>query len=87
MATASADNTVKIWDMKTFNKVATLEGHEQWVWDVDFTADSSFVVTGSSDGTSRMWDIENSESVRKYTVSGQKTISSLVLCDSGIDDN
>jgi target of rapamycin complex subunit LST8 len=48
LATASADTTVKIWstDDDQFSLVMTLEGHQRWVWDCAFSADSAYVVSG-----------------------------------------
>jgi WD40 repeat protein len=47
-ATCSADTTVKIWstDGTTFSLETTLEGHQRWVWDCAFSADSAYLVTG-----------------------------------------
>ncbi|MES1916769.1 MAG: hypothetical protein MHM6MM_008556 [Cercozoa sp. M6MM] len=35
----------------------TLTGHLKWVWDADFSADSQFLVTASSDTTAKLWDV------------------------------
>src|SRR5271169_6384459 len=51
LATCSADTTVKIWstDMANdaFRLETRLEGHQRWVWDCAFSADSAYLVTGS----------------------------------------
>src|SRR5271170_3130360 len=48
LATCSADTTVKIWstDNDRFDLETTLEGHQRWVWDCAFSADSAYLVTG-----------------------------------------
>lgn len=39
--------------------VKTFRGHEDWVWDVQFSADDSFLVSVSSDKTARLWHIKD----------------------------
>lgn len=47
LATCSADKTVKIWNTEqNFKLQMTLTGHQRWVWDCAFSADSAYVVTG-----------------------------------------
>lgn len=48
LATCSADTTVKIWstDNDAFRLETKLEGHQRWVWDCAFSADSAYLVTG-----------------------------------------
>ena len=47
LATCSADKTVKIWSTEEdFKLVLTLTGHQRWVWDCAFSADSAYLVTG-----------------------------------------
>ncbi|KAJ1565496.1 TOR complex subunit lst8 [Cladochytrium tenue] len=47
LATCSADHTVKIWSAAddAFELERTLEGHQRWVWDAAFSADSAYLVT------------------------------------------
>ena len=68
LATTSADNSVKIWDMASnFKEEKTLLGHQRWVWDAVFSADSAYLVTASSDQTARLWDVAQGETIRHYT--------------------
>ncbi|KAG8846507.1 hypothetical protein FRB91_000721 [Serendipita sp. 411] len=53
-----------------------LEGHENSVWSVSFSADGSKLVSGSSDHTIRIWDLE-SESPMVKTLRGH---TGSVLC-------
>lgn len=48
MATCSADTTVKIWSATNheFKLDKELKGHQRWVWDCAFSADSAYLVTG-----------------------------------------
>ncbi|KAG2388828.1 hypothetical protein C9374_000267 [Naegleria lovaniensis] len=70
----SADCTVRVWDLHSKSLIQTLTGHTGWVRSVtsdisDFNAetdeyerlidDLKFVVSGSGDGTIRLWDVSN----------------------------
>ena len=48
LATCSADTTVKIWSATNneFKLAKELKGHQRWVWDCAFSADSAYLVTG-----------------------------------------
>lgn len=49
LATCSADTTVKIWSISSnydFKLEKVLQGHQRWVWDCAFSADSAYLVTG-----------------------------------------
>ena len=45
----------------------TLKGHDRWVWDCVFSADSAYLVTASSDQTARLWDVGHGDTIRQYT--------------------
>ena len=36
--------------------ILVLNGHQKWVWDMSFSADSAYLLTASSDHTCRLWD-------------------------------
>lgn len=48
LATCSADKTIKIWSTENFEfkLERVLEGHQRWVWDCAFSADSAYLVSG-----------------------------------------
>ena len=48
LATCSADHSIKLWSTANFeyNLEKTLTGHQRWVWDAAFSADSAYLVTG-----------------------------------------
>lgn len=58
IVSGSADNTVKIWDVKTGKEEMKLEGHTGWVRSVAISLDGSKVVSGSDDNTVKIWNLD-----------------------------
>ncbi|KAL8364662.1 hypothetical protein RB595_003782 [Gaeumannomyces hyphopodioides] len=56
LASASFDNTVKLWDMATGACLQTLEGHSNWVRSVAFSPDGQRLASASNDNTVKLWD-------------------------------
>ena len=46
--------------------IRTFEGHTSWVHAVALTPDGRHVISGSWDGTLRMWDLQTGESLRTF---------------------
>jgi eukaryotic-like serine/threonine-protein kinase len=59
VATASADQTARVWDVESGQLCATLAGHTHDVNCVAFSPDGKVVATASEDGTVRLWDATN----------------------------
>jgi WD40 repeat protein len=59
VATASNDDTVRIWDAATGEPQATLEGHNDRVRSVAWSPDGTRLATASDDGMVRIWDPPN----------------------------
>jgi WD40 repeat protein len=57
IATASLDRTVKVWDTRQGALLATLSGHTDAVRSVAFSPDGKTLLSSSSDGTTRMWNV------------------------------
>ena len=49
----------------------TLAGHSDWVWSVAISADEKRVVSGSTDETVKIWDVERGAEVTGRIVLGQ----------------
>lgn len=86
LATCSADTTVKIWSTSRYEFALekTLVGHQRWVWDAAFSADSAYLVTASSDHVARLWELSSGETVRQYN-GHVKALVACALNDSHLD--
>lgn len=85
-----SDGLVKTWsvgeDAKTTIKLSsTLIGHSNWVWDASFSADSSFILTGASDNTARLWDVGAGETICIYS-GHSKAITAVAMNDAIITE-
>jgi len=69
LATCSADTTIKIWTFPDgqARREKVLEGHQRWVWDMAFSADSAYLVSASSDHSARLWELATGLTVRQYS--------------------
>lgn len=57
VVTASFDRTARVWDLATGKPVSRPLRHDQGVSDADFSPDGTLVLTGSWDGTMRLWQL------------------------------
>ncbi|MGZ6832711.1 MAG: CHAT domain-containing protein, partial [Mycobacteriaceae bacterium] len=55
LATASDDNTARLWEAATGRQLARME-HDDRVWAVAFNPDGTRLATGSLDNTARLWE-------------------------------
>ena len=60
LASASGDQTIKLWDTKEWREIATLRGHEHEIHSVSFSPDGKSLLSSSKDKTVRVWDVERS---------------------------
>jgi len=48
----------RLWDAQTGQELATLKGHTHLLTSVAFSPDGKIILTGSRDGTARLWDAQ-----------------------------
>ena len=57
LASATRDQTIKLWDVTTDKLIATLKGHENETSSLAFSPDSNILASGSIDTTVKLWDV------------------------------
>lgn len=55
LASASADRTIKLWEVETGKKIANLSDRANWVNSVAFSPQGNTIVSGSNDMTVKIW--------------------------------
>ncbi len=85
---ASADNTVKVWDMETGLELHNLEGHTDSILEVVVSRDGRLALSASADNTVKVWDMETGRELRtlrgRYSVAVSEEISPKVGYSPGI---
>jgi WD40 repeat protein len=87
LATASEDNTAKVWTINKNCSAATqvhkLQGHISSVTSVAFHPNGLFIATGSEDRTVKLWKISDGSCVFTLLAHNFGGITSVVFDDSG----
>ena len=87
LVTTSSDGTAKLFDTTTWELASTLRC-QKWVWDAAFCADSSYLVTASSDHVARLWgnlhhNLRTADVVKEYH-GHQSAVTCVALNDSNV---
>lgn len=82
LATASADGTVRLWDMADGRSHAVLEGHQSAVHSVAFRGPGAQLASGDALGVVRLWETAAGE-CRGECQAGTQTVQSLHFSHDG----
>lgn len=72
---ASRDGAIGIWSLADRRKVATLEGHRMAVTALALSRDGRILVSGSSNGSLRVWDLVEMQTLGFIQVGGTKALA------------
>ncbi|GAM22975.1 hypothetical protein SAMD00019534_061500, partial [Acytostelium subglobosum LB1] len=70
LASASFDNTVKLWDVETSTCVLDLDKHSDPVYSVAFSPNGEYLASGSFDKCLYIWSIKDGSVVKTYKGNG-----------------
>ncbi len=72
LASASRDQTLKVWDTASGQERLTLRGHNDVVSDVVFSPDGRLLASAGWDCTVRLWDTETGSLVHSFPYDGRR---------------
>ena len=74
-------NVAEIWDAATGHVARSFVGHGDFVVSASFSPDGSLLLTGSSDKTARLWNVQNGTQIRVFE--RLATVAAAVFCPDG----
>ncbi|MEH1877686.1 AAA-like domain-containing protein, partial [Nostoc sp.] len=82
LASASFDNTIKLWNRETGKEITTLTGHSDKVNSVVFSPDGKTLASASFDKTIKLWNRETGKEITTLTGHSDK-VNSVVFSPDG----
>lgn len=82
VASASWDETVRVWDASNWQCLQTLEGHSFSVDSVTFSHDSKLLASASADKTVKVWDASNGQCLQTLHIERVVSIKSFDFTNS-----
>ncbi|WP_414541409.1 WD40 repeat domain-containing protein [Nostoc sp. CCY0012] len=91
LVSASADKTIKVWNVNPGKIISTLEGHTDTVREIAISSDDQTLVSGSGDKTIKVWNLQTFEIIRTINPNGGPVWSVAISSDgqtlvSGTED-
>ena len=74
IASASHDNTVRLWDVDTGAEIRTFTGHTGYVYSVSFSPNGNKIASGSEDGTILLWDLTPTAAPALFTEANREAV-------------
>ncbi|XP_076764492.1 guanine nucleotide-exchange factor SEC12 [Xylocopa sonorina] len=67
MATGGLDGHVRLWQFPQLHKLHNLKAHEKEIDDIDFSPDSTQIVSIAKDGRAFLWNVNNGSKFKELT--------------------
>jgi hypothetical protein len=80
-ASGDSDNSIILWDARTWTPLATLKGHRNNVQALCFSASGRYLASGSSDETAIIWDVARKSQLR--TIKTDNNVNALAFSPAG----
>ena len=55
MLVSGSHDDLRIWDLKTYQEIRTLSGHNRGIYSVAVSADTKHIISGGYDKIVRLW--------------------------------
>jgi translation initiation factor 3 subunit I len=78
---AAGDSNITLWLVETGERVGTYQGHSGAVTSLDITRDSRFLLSGSADGTVRVWEALTGAQVAVVNTDGNAPCQSVAWAE------
>ena len=66
LLSCSADATTRLWSLDTMTNVMAYRGHQNPIWDAQWSPMGIYFATASRDRTARLWSTDRSNALRIY---------------------
>ncbi|HET6648453.1 MAG TPA: caspase family protein [Pyrinomonadaceae bacterium] len=68
LASGSADNSIRLWDVASGSELRALIGHNNWIKSLAISRNADMLASGSNDRTVKLWDVSSGR--ERFTLSG-----------------
>lgn len=68
VASGSADNTIRLWDVDSGRELRALVGHKNWIKSLALSRSGEVLASGSNDHTVKLWNVSSGREL--FTLSG-----------------
>ncbi len=83
IASASDDQTIAVWNIKSQRRKQVLEGHTEPVVAFQYSADGKRILSASKDGTVRLWETLSEKELKRIRVGGASSVRNLSGSEDG----
>ncbi len=83
VAAGGFDGVITLLDVSAGKERARWTGHKTWVNALAFSADRARLVSGSSDGTARVWNVKMNRTIKTFRLPDPREIRGVALSPDG----